>query len=336
MSAQVSAPVRGQLERLVSRARGLDLSLRVGEAVCLGACAAFVCAAAARAEGAALGGPVWLVAIATGTCAAATWTIERARGVAAFVRALDRRLHLDGALVTAWDRRLCASGVVALLSTRVVLVIATQGRRAVVSSFSPGWVAAPLIGGAVLALASESNPSGAWRAQIAEDAVAIVTDGAIDATDDPELRARIEALATDVRTWLERDPGAGGGTTGAELTALEGFERRARALAEQSPAQRRSDMDRLADGLARVRASGGAGVGGGGTNSSDTGSGAESRAPGEAGESSLTSMLALGTMVGPASGGESSARSEAAEGGVGEVRWWPPAYDGLVARWLQP
>ncbi|MFN0241432.1 MAG: hypothetical protein ACKVWV_00920 [Planctomycetota bacterium] len=340
MSAHAPAPAGGQLERLVTRARGLDFSLRFVEAVCLGACAAFVCAAAARAEGAALAGPVWLVAIATGTCAAATWTIERARGAAAFVHALDRRLVLDGALVTAWDRRFRASAVAALLSRRVVLELASRGRRAVVSSFSPGWVAAPLLGGAVLALASESSQGGAWRAQIAADAVVLETDGAVDAADDPELRARIEALATDVRTWLERDPGEGGRTTGAELSALEGFERRARALAEQLPAQRRSDLDRVADGIARVRGSGGGG--GGGSSSSDTGpraetsAGAESLAPGGVGESTLTSTLALGTMVRPSNGGESSARGEAAEGGVSVVRWWPPAYDGLVARWLEP
>lgn len=332
---------RDDVERLVRRARRADFALRAAEASCLGACAGLLCAAAARAEGSALSAPVWIAASVAGICAAATWMLERSRGSDAFAGALDRRLGLEGALVTVRNPAPSDSRVGELLTQRVQRVVADRGRRAILASTSPAWIAAPLLGAAVLALVADSSASSRdTRAPLADAAAALTALQSPDDGAQHETDAQVATLASDVRRWLERHGEDGGDTNGGAAELVE-LERRARALAPQTGARRAAALDELASRLSSARDRGGVGPSSGAslgdrpTGSSGAGAAHGFDAEGGSTSSNLTSTRALGTMSDPASGGTSSARTGAVEGGLGAVRWWPPVYDRLVARWFQ-
>jgi len=329
--------------------RGLRAALLV-ESLLVGAAGALFTSAAAVLDGG-TPGTCRAAALVAGLCAAATWWLEQVRDRGAIVRALDRRLRHHGALLTAHEleeRPGRRTPLEELVRARVLERLRLD--EAVRVLFPPLFVplAAPAAAGLALLFAVEARPAEpavpvdfAHLAAGLEQALALGSlqadtagpedafeNGAPSGVGEREVLAALEArraLPDDPREWT-RDPEAllrRVETLETELHELATRVERTSELGARLEAAR-PWLDALRAGLERT----GSGVEGTGT-AGETGSG----------------PTAEGTITGSSSGLRNSAAATGPSTGAVPLpapllgtqagTWWPPEYDGLVARWVE-
>ena len=330
---------------------GLRVAL-AAECLLLGVAAALLTAAASVLEGSTPGAclPAALVAAA---CAGATWWLEQVRARADVVRTLDRRLRHHGALLTAHELELRPgprTPLEELVRARVLARLRLD--EAVRALFPPLFVplAAPVAAALALLFAVEARPTepvapvdfGHLAAGL-EQALAM---GGIDAgaaglrgeDEDGSLsRAQAEevfaalgarrALPYRAEDWT-REPEAVRARVAeleAELHELSTRVERDSALGARLEAAR-PWLDALKAGLEQA--------GGGPSAVGEPGTGGEAgTGPTADGTISGSSHRAEGSD--PATGPSGAVPAPAPLLGTQDGTWWPPEYDGLVARWVE-
>jgi len=230
----------GVLVRKAQRVVGLA---RTAEAVLLGAGVGLLTWAAAVSSGGAPGDPAcWGTALASALLLCASWKIDLRPLPLRVARGIDRRLRLGGGFFTAWERERSGEGndLSRLLSAdlRHRLRSAEVVRAALPRSMP--FLAAPLLGAAVLAAVLDTREMPGERLQIIAPVVAGVA---------AELRAAHEQGLREVREGI---------LTRASMTALVAARRSARRIEGESAArapdaaQRRAlatNLDELAETL---------------------------------------------------------------------------------------
>lgn len=331
--------------------RGLCAAL-LAESLLIGVAAALGTATAAVLEG---GTPFSSLgaALVAALCAGAAWWLEQVRDRGEVVRELDRRLRHHGALLTAHEleeRPGPRAPLEELVRARVLVRLRLD--EAVRALFPPLLVplGAPVAAGLALLFAVESRPSApvvpvdfAHLAAGLEQALAMGgldaastglpgedEDGGLSRAQAEEVLAALgarRALPHRDEEWT-RQPEAVRARVDeleAELATLSARVEPGSELARRLEAAR-PWLDALRTGLERT-----AGLAPGPT------------APGTAGEAG-TGPTADGTISGsspraegsdPATGPSGAAPLPAPLLGTQAGTWWPPEYDGLVARWVE-
>lgn len=253
-------------------------------------------------------GGAWCAALLGAAFAAGAYWLERRPRVGALVRAADGKLGLEGRLVTSFEwhgrgplARLLEAGVLRELSRARLL------RASVPTSIA--FVALPLLGGVLLALALEARrlpaPEAAWLATLAaglDGATGSAASAAEDAWDAGALAledlAAVHELAREARELARASASSGAAGTLPAAQDLERLRERLTHLAGRAAAgapEVARELERAATfadgaalGLERAARAGetprreGAAVA---TDSAETGEPAEPGGLGEAGES---------------------------------------------------
>jgi hypothetical protein len=323
------------LSRALSRSFAWHALGRVAEALAIGwLAAAVVLAAVALASTGARAEHVWLAAGIAGAAAAASTWIERAPAAREHVRSVDRRLGWNGALVTAADVSGDAGG--GRLAGALVRHVGNRLDRARLFRASlpatPLALVAVILGAAIWLGARDIASQGAERAEPR-------TTAALDATQ----RAALAEAARALQAQKDRpgsDAVAGGREAILQAAAALDSAAEGRSLA---PAQREALMQSLREALAAGRTT---------AADRDTLSRALAALDGAAAPTNpapdadgagggLASGDSSGKMSGPDrrtdgshSGIHPGSAPDAAERGVGSLRWWPARHDAVVEAWI--
>jgi len=333
---------------VVSRVRlGLRLA-RAAESLLVGTAAALVLCAAAAASGQALGAVSGL-ALLCAACAAASWWLEHHVAAERTARELDQRLRHHGALATAFELEGRARELAPLERVVQARVLARlRLDEAVRALFPPLFVpvAAPAAAALLLLFVREARPvqeapaidygalvSGLERAlsmpALREDATGQEgEDEGLSGAQGREVLAALSARSTlpfQEEEW-RREPAALAAKVEAleaELGALLARVERGSELAQHLEAAR-PWLDALRAGLA-----------------AEAGPSAGQGTAGQAGSNGSAQGTIGGSSPAGASSTPASNPSIASEAGQAPAlgtqagTWWPPEYDGLVARWVE-
>jgi len=332
--------------------RGLRAAL-LAESLLLGVAAALVTAAAAVLEG---GTPFSSLgaALCAALCAGGAWWLEQVRDRADVVRELDRSLRHHGALLTAHEleeRPGPRAPLEELVRSRVLARLRFD--EAVRALFPPLFVplGAPAAAGLALLFAVEARPPEAELpvdfAHLAAGLERALSPGRLDAAsaglarDEEDGRFSPGELhevlaALDARRTLPYPAEEWTREPAAVRARVDELERELRALATR--VERTSELgarleaarpwlDALREGLER---SGGAALDGA------TAGTAGEAGTGPTGDGTITGSSPGARSSDPAAGPSAGATlSPAPLLGTQVGTWWPPEYDGLVARWVE-
>lgn len=333
----MSAP--GPISRFVTTVAWRSRGAYAVEALALGAAAGASTAAAAVFSGAAAGSLASAAACAISALAcAATWAVEHRRTAREVARRADERLGERGALATAFEceARADPGPIERALVARVASGLAPGSARRAAHAVSIAVLAAPLIGGGVLAAA--------WELAGERAGSAIARGGSGPATATSAGASAEPAGASEGAS--ETDPHAG------EAAAARADDRAATGADETAPLDEevgaspiRTETAGAATGEERT-AAGESGAGG------DTGSdvaGADTGASGTGDASGLARRGADPTMSGstvpvgppmiatPADATRVAAHrtpEPSVEAGTLAGRWWPARHDEIVRAWI--
>ncbi len=357
MSAE---PAVADLAGSAERAARLHAAVRGFECLCAAAFAGAAAAAAAVASGAGAGASLNIAAAIAAVCAGLALWRERPPRRADLERAADVRAGLGGALATVLDgaRAGAQPGLLAILARRLPRARSRNALWRAALPSTPLALAGPLLGLALLSLASELRPPTAPGGRAAAHAAAelLGASAAARSRGDAALARELEIAARRVE-MAAADPRIDAAGARAELAA--DVRRLGATLPAGDPAGdalraalRALDPDASGAGGAEPRTGRDTRSGPAPAAGSPDAAAAPDGTPGTgsrgaSGRGVLASAAPDGRMVRPTDVGDprqtpdtglATGGGTAPEAGLAarDLRWWPTRYDAVVERWLAP